>query len=302
MPKSYRLRIVDVFTEKQLAGNPLAVVLAADDISAETMQAVARETNLSETTFVLRPEKSGAARVRIFTPHAELPFAGHPTIGTAWVLIDEGAVDRKDEEFTLEEKIGPVPVRVERSGEAMVLWMTHPVVEFGQIIEARGGLAEAMGLTEDDLMADIPIQVASTGVPFLYVALRDRAAVDRARSNGEALTRVLERYQSPPVLLFAANGTNRVYSRMFGPHSLTQIMEDPATGSASGPLGAFAVKYGIVRRQSTVRLVSEQGTRMGRQSFIHIRLRFQDSRDVPVSIEVGGSVVPVITGMLGLPA
>src|SRR5713101_3277780 len=124
--RRYRLRWVDVFTDKALAGNPLAVVLQADGLSTTQMQAIARETNLSETTFVLRPETAGhAAKVRIFTPHAELPFAGHPTIGTSWVLLDEGLVAETDS-FTLEEGVGPISVRVDRSGAGLVLWMLHP--------------------------------------------------------------------------------------------------------------------------------------------------------------------------------
>src|SRR5207245_11438174 len=142
------LRWVDVFTDRPLAGNPLAVVLEADGLSDQQMQAIARETNLSETTFVLPPEKrEHAAKVRIFTPHVELPFAGHPTVGTAWVLLDEGLVSPDGTAFTLEEGVGPMPVRVDRSAGAMVLWMTHPTVRSGEPIAERDQLAAALGLT-----------------------------------------------------------------------------------------------------------------------------------------------------------
>jgi len=299
--RRYRLRWVDVFTERALAGNPLAVVLQPDGLSTAQMQAIARETNLSETTFVLPPEAAGhAARVRIFTPHVELPFAGHPTIGTGWVLLDEGTVERHTESFVLEEGVGPVPVRVDRSGPMPRLWMTHPPVKYGEVIGRRGDIATALGLTLGDLVREVPIQVASTGLAFLYVALRDAHAVDAAVSNGEALTDVLDAHGLPPVFLFAAIGGNRLYSRMFGAHSATRTVEDPATGSASGPLGAFAVRYGLVPRAAEVSIVSEQGTRMGRQSFVRIKLSYADGAGDPSRIEVGGSVVPVMTAELSV--
>lgn len=300
MTKPYRLRTVDVFTDRALAGNGLAVVLAADGISTASMQAIAREMNLSETAFVFPAQKGGTARVRIFTPHAELPFAGHPTVGTAWVLLDEGLAPKSASALTLEEEIGPVPVRVERSASHMLLWMSHPPVRFGEVIENRAEVAGALGLTENDLLADVPIQVVSTGVPFAYVALTDSRAVDAATSNGERLARALAAYDLPAVFLFARLDDHHLYSRMFGPHSLTQIIEDPATGSASGPLGAFAVHYGLVPRAASVDVVSEQGTHMGRQSFVHVKLAYREGREDPVQIEVGGSVVPVLTGTLTL--
>jgi trans-2,3-dihydro-3-hydroxyanthranilate isomerase len=299
--RRYRLRWVDVFTERALAGNPLAVVLQADGLSTTQMQAIARETNLSETTFVLPPDKrEHAAKVRIFTPHVELPFAGHPTVGTGWVLLDEGLVSADAAGFTLEEGVGPIPVKVDRSGGSVVLWMTHPIVKFGETIEQRDELAAALGLTVAHLQPDVPIQIVSTGAPFVYVALRDAAAVDRAVASGDALTIVLDPHGLPAVFLFTAVGSHRLYSRMFGPHSATRIVEDPATGSASGPLGAFAVRYGLVPRAPQVSIVSEQGTKMGRQSFIQIKLAYSTDAAFPERIEVGGSVVPVMTAELSV--
>jgi trans-2,3-dihydro-3-hydroxyanthranilate isomerase len=299
--RRYRLRWVDVFTDRALAGNPLAVVLQAEGLSTVQMQAIARETNLSETTFVLPPEKrEHAAKVRIFTPHAELPFAGHPTVGTGWVLLDEGLVGSDTLSFTLEEGVGPIPVRVARGAKTTVLWMSHPPVKFGDVIEERKDIAAALGLTVGDLQPEVPIQIVTTGAPFLYVALKDAAAVDRAVSSGESLTGVLDRHGLPQVFLFAATGGNRLYSRMFGPHSLTRIVEDPATGSASGPLGAFAVRYGLIPRAVEVLIVSEQGTKMGRRSFIQIKLAYSTDANIPDRIEVGGSVVPVMTAELSV--
>jgi trans-2,3-dihydro-3-hydroxyanthranilate isomerase len=293
--RRYTIHFVDVFTERALAGNQLAVVLDAAGIPGDVMQRLAKEMNISETTFVLAPDDPrNLARVRIFTPASELPFAGHPTIGTAWVLYTEGLVPGGALEFTLEEGIGPVPVRGERGESVLRFWMTHPKASFGKVLFERAAAAAALGLSETDLVPDVPIQAVTTGVPFVFVALRDAEAVDAAVSEKERLGKV---YAGEGVFLFAALGDGRLYSRMFAPHIL-DIHEDPATGSASGPLGAFAVKYGLVPRSSQVSIVSEQGTKMGRQSFVHIKLEYPPDGDVPSKIEVGGSVVPTLKGEL----
>lgn len=292
--KRYTVHVVDVFTERPLAGNQLAVVLDAEGIPGEVMQRIAKEMNVSETTFVMAPVQAGnAARVRIFTPGSELPFAGHPTIGTAWVLHTEGLVPGGALEFKLEEGVGPVSVRGEQGAGGLRFWMTHPKVSFGRVLSDRAAAAAALGLLETDLVPDVPIQVATTGVPFAYVALQDARTVDSAASEKDRLGRVFDE----GVFLFASLGENRLYSRMFSPHVL-DIHEDPATGSGSGPLGAFAVKYGLVPRSSAVSIVSEQGTKMGRQSFVHIKLSYLANGDVPQTIEVGGSVVPTLKGEL----
>ena len=159
-------------------------------------------------------------------------------------------------------------------------------------------MAAALGLTTEQLTPDIPIQVVETGLPFVFVALRNRQAVDAAVSSGEALTAVFDVHGLPPVFLFATTGSNRLYSRMFAPHTSVRIGEDPATGSASGPLGAFAVRYGLIPRATRLSIMSEQGTKMGRQSFVHIELEYPPDSEAPSRIEVGGSVVPVMTAEL----
>ncbi len=295
---SYPIHIVDVFTDQALAGNQLAVVLDAGDIPADVMQRVAREMNFSETTFVMAPTETGhAARVRIFTPGTELPFAGHPTVGTAWVLATQGLVPGGALEFTLEESVGPVPVRGERTPTGITFWMTHPPLTFGEVIGHRGRIAESIGLQESDLVPDVPLQVASTGVEFLYMALKDRHAVDSAVSDKIQMRKAYDGREALPIFLFAADGANRLYSRMFAP-DIIGVDEDPATGSASGPLGAFAVKYGLVPYARRVAITSEQGTKMGRRSIIHILLEYGADGEVPTRIEVGGSVMPVVVGTL----
>ncbi len=295
---SHKIFTVDVFTERPLAGNQLAVVLDAHDIPADLMQRIAKEMNIAETTFVLPPDDPAhAARIRIFTPAEELPFAGHPTIGTAWVLATHGLVPGGALEFTLEETVGPVPVRGVNGPGGLVFWMTHPQTSFGEVFENRLEVAAAVGLTEHDLVAGVPIQVAQTGLPFLFAALRDARSVDAAVPNAQNLRALFHTARPMPVFIFASLGKNRLYSRMFAPHIL-DIPEDPATGSASGPLGAFAVKSGFVPRAPKVSMVSEQGTKMGRQSLINIEMEYGESPDIPTRVEVGGSVRPMIAGTL----
>jgi trans-2,3-dihydro-3-hydroxyanthranilate isomerase len=291
----HQVRIVDVFTDKALAGNQLAVVLDGKDLSAKLMQRIARELNFSETTFILPPDDPAhAAKVRIFAPTVEMPFAGHPTIGTAWVLADEGLIPGGKLEFVLEEKVGPVPVRGEKKNGGVVFWMTHPKLTYGEVLP-HSRVAAAIGLKEADVVESVPAQVASTGNPHVYVALRDAQAVDAAVSDHSRLATVLGPNSAFGLFLFAVNGENRLYSRMFS----LDIPEDPATGSASGPLGAFAVRYGLVERAPKVEIVSEQGTKMGRQSFVHIELAYDDDdADIPSRIDVGGSVMPVLKGEL----
>ena len=294
---------VDVFTERVFGGNPLAVVFEGAGLSDAEMQAIAREMNCSETTFLLPPTRPDCeARVRIFTPARELPFAGHPTIGTAWVLATEELLPPNTHRFNLEEGIGPVEVTLEgEPTQPSLLWMRHGEARFGPELTRRAGFAKALGLAESDLLAGAPICTGSTGNAFLYIPLRDRQVVDRARLDVPALLAVQGEGPNVGVFVFAPDPdpkAGRVYSRMFAPHT-SGIPEDPATGSASGPLGAYLVERGLVTPAETVEIVSEQGTHMGRPSFIRIRVGMVAGR--VSEILVGGSVVPVIEGRLRLP-
>ncbi len=303
--RAYRFVQVDVFTEQIFGGNPLAVFPDASGLQDAEMQAIAKEMNLSETTFVLPPtDPTCAARVRIFTPARELAFAGHPTIGTAFVLASSGRLPTGSTDLALEEGVGSVPVRLEGDPAAPAfLWMRHPPATFGSQLLERDALAHALRLSPADLLDDAPIVVGSTGSPFLYVPLRNREAVDCAELDVPALLAIFADEAAVGVFIFAPDGVDAssnqwVYSRMFAPHT-SGIPEDPATGSASGPLGAYLVRYGLVPSSDHARIVSEQGTKMGRQSFVHIRVR---RGGTPTEeIEVGGSVVPVLEGELRLP-
>jgi trans-2,3-dihydro-3-hydroxyanthranilate isomerase len=314
--REYRFVQVDVFTERVFGGNPLAVVFDAKGLGDGEMQAIAREMNCSETTFLLPPTRPDcAARVRIFTPAREVPFAGHPTIGTSWVLATEKLLPANSLRFNLEEGIGPVEVTLE--GEPTkpgFLWMRHGEARFGAELTNRAGFAGALGLAESDLLAGAPVCTGSTGNTFLYIPLRDRDAVDRACLDVPALLAAQGEGPNLGVFVFAPDpdpraGAGRgaaegepsgykVYSRMFAPHT-SGVPEDPATGSASGPLGAYLVERGLVAPAATVDIVSEQGTRMGRQSFIRIRIGMSGGRIGPIL--VGGRVVPVIEGRLRVP-
>jgi trans-2,3-dihydro-3-hydroxyanthranilate isomerase len=305
--RRYRFAHVDVFSERAFAGNQLAVVFDAADLSAGAMQDIAREMNLAETTFVLpsrRPEC--VARVRIFTPAREMPFAGHPTIGTAWVLAAHGLVPAGTAGFALDEEIGAVPVELEGDPRApRFVWMRHRDATFEAEVGDRDGVAAALALEADDLLPGAPIESGTTGNAFLYVPLRDAATVDRVVVDARRLEAVAPATAHIGIFVLAPDpdpAARRVYTRMFAPaHG---VAEDPATGSASGALGAYLVRHRLVRADGATRIVSEQGTKMGRQSFVHVALTARDTPSgvVATDIRVGGSVVPVIEGTLRAPA
>lgn len=295
----YRFYQVDVFSDHIFGGNALAVFPDASGICETEMQSLATEMNLSETTFVFPPrDRAAVAMVRIFTPSRELPFAGHPTLGTAYVLATLGRVTNRS--WILEEQIGPVRIRIEDNPSAAdVIWMEQPLPSFGEAIQKRDTLASGLGLISSDLL-DIPIRIGSAGVPFLFVACTSQEAVDRAR----IIDLRLSGFQSPEpqgAFIFspsALDGELCVYSRMLGFERLG-ILEDPATGGASGPLGAFVVQEGISQVSELVRIVSRQGVRMGRPSNVLIELTYE--RDRLRKVEVGGQVVPVLDGTVALP-
>ena len=300
--RRYRFVQVDVFSERAFAGNQLAVVFDAHDLSTAEMQAIAREMNLAETTFLLPSRRAECAmRVRIFTPAREMPFAGHPTIGTAWVLAAHGLAPAGADRFVLDEEIGPVPVELEGDPRApRFVWMRDRDATFDEEVRDRDGVAAALGLKTDDLLPDVPIQAGSTGNAFLYVPLRDRGTVDRVVVDARRLEEFAPAIAHIGIFVLAPDpdpAARSVYTRMFAPaHG---VAEDPATGSASGALASYLVKHRLVRADGATRIVSEQGTKMGRQSFVHVSLRAQDG--VATDLRVGGRVVPVIDGTLRVP-
>jgi trans-2,3-dihydro-3-hydroxyanthranilate isomerase len=281
---------VDVFTDRAFGGNPLAVITNGRGVETETMQAIAKEFNLSETTFVLPPDDPRHDwRVRIFTPGSELPMAGHPTIGTTFVLAREHMIRRDGAEtnIVLEEGVGPIPVRVEfRGGEPSFAEMSQPLPKFGPELKDRSAAAEMLSLNADDIDDRLPAEVVSCGVPFLYVPLRTLDAARRARPRADLMARASERDGVPPeVFVFTREVEHEgstVHSRMFAPG--LGITEDPATGGASGPLGCYLVRHGLAPAVNEI--ISEQGLEMGRPSRIHIRIE-QDG-DRITAVRVGG--------------
>jgi trans-2,3-dihydro-3-hydroxyanthranilate isomerase len=250
-----------------------------------TMQRIARELNLAETAFILPPTRADcAARVRIFTPAKEMRFAGHPTIGTAYVMVEEGRVETQ--QFSLQEEVGPVPVRVER-GPRTRLWFSTPDVEEGPTYDPTE-CAAVLGLERADLLEVTP-QRLSAGNPTIFVPLKNRAAVDSAWLDPAGM-RQLRGADPELACVFVFTPTPEgAYSRMFAPEY--GIAEDPATGSATGPLAAFMMRHGLISRAAGTRFVSEQGTKMGRRSLLHVQVNGEGGSQ---SIEIGGHVTPLI--------
>lgn len=285
-------RVVDVFTEQVLEGNALAVFTDASGIEPATMQRIARELNLAETTFVLPATRSDCvARVRIFTPRRELQFAGHPTIGTSFVLRDEGRVPATMSGFSLEENVGPVAVRVD-TGEHPKLWLTTPPIETGRVYDSAL-VAKVLGLNANDLL-DIEPQLLSAGNPTVFVALRDKEAVDRAWIDLTGM-RQLRAADPVPTCVFVFTPTPEgAYSRMFAPEFGA---EDAATGSSTGPLAAYMMRQGLISNSTGTRMVSEQGTKMGRRSLLHVHILGKNGAE---GIEVGGYTMPLVTATMNL--
>jgi trans-2,3-dihydro-3-hydroxyanthranilate isomerase len=277
-------------------GNPLAVFPDASGISEATMQRIARELNLSETTFVLPSSRGNcAARVRIFTPACELAFAGHPTLGTAYVLLKEGMIAAGAKNFRLEEKAGPISVRVESGPhDRPLLWLRTPKIAEGRSYE-RQAAAQALGLDLSDLL-DFPPQWLSAGAAFIFVALREPAAVDRAWIDLSGMKLLAGNSHEPTGLFVFAPTSEGAYSRMFAPEF--GIPEDPASGGATGPLAAYMMRYGLASNAPGARFISEQGTRMGRRSILHVRI---DGVRGAHGIEVGGHVTPIAEAAMTLP-
>lgn len=226
---------VDVFTTTQFGGNPLAVFPDARNLDAAFMQRIAFELNLSETTFVMPSERDDCdVRVRIFTPRSEMPMAGHPTVGTAFVLgaLAEQAGDVRDR-MVFEEGVGPVPVERVRTASGEVRWrMTQPRPRFAPGPEA-GEVAAALGLDRDDLEPALPIEAVATGPPFVCVALRSLEALGRARADAERWRKIETRSDGALPYLFVPTGAGTARARMFAPSQ--GIAEDAATGGAAGP-------------------------------------------------------------------
>lgn len=279
-----RLAWVDVFAAEQMTGNPLAVVLDADPWPAARMQAFAAELGLSETTFVTAARSGGDARVRVFTPARELPMAGHPIVGTAWVLHAAGRIG---EHASLETGAGMLAVRVQGS----VATMTQAEPQAGAVVDA----AEVAAAAGVPAAASPPAQIWSTGVPQLMLAT-DPASLEGARPDLEALCALGERDGWLGVSVYAVTSASgaRVQARVRHFAPLVGVPEDPVTGSAAGALGACLAAAGMGDGDGDLSLVVTQATEAGRGGEVAVRVSAPGG--VPRRVQVGGRVVPLFEG------
>jgi trans-2,3-dihydro-3-hydroxyanthranilate isomerase len=275
---NYRFVIADVFTDRPLAGNQLAVFTDAREIPEERLQTLARELNFSETVFVYPAVGEGHASLRIFTPASEVPFAGHPTLGTAFVLAGPLQLG----EIRLELRVGVIPVRLEREGARITFgWMTQPVPTVDPYT-AEDELLAALGVASSQL----PVEVYDNGLQHVFVMLAGEGEVAALEPNLSALMRL------PDVLgvnCFAGSGT-RWKTRMFAPAG--GVPEDPGTGSAAGPLACHLVRHGLVEPGTELEI--SQGAEVARPSTLYARVEGSAGRIEKV--EVGGSAVIVARG------
>jgi trans-2,3-dihydro-3-hydroxyanthranilate isomerase len=292
--------LVDVFSSGPFRGNQLAVFHDAGRLKAAQMQTLAHEMNFSESTFVIpAPRRADPLRVRIFTPRREIPMAGHPTIGTAWVLASRGALQIGD--ATLRLGVGDTMVTIEgKARKPAFIWMSHKPVEFGERREDPDRIATGLGIDTVDVRDDLPIEAVSSGNPFLFVPLTSVDALKRCVSNSSALCKLFGGgSRMLPVYLFVCEGspTTSVRARMFAPHT-DGITEDPATGSAAAPLGAYLRAHGLIGSAARARFQVIQGVEMGRRSEITVEV-LNTTGDRP-SIRIGGRCALVGEGQMRL--
>ncbi len=274
--------LVDVFTDRRFGGNQLAVFRDGRGLTSEQMQAIAKELQIAETTFVLPREKDGDHRVRIFTPTREMPFAGHPTVGTTWVLCAG-----RDGTLRLELGVGTIGVAA-RDG---FVEMEQPLPTFGRIFVDLAAVARSLSLDPMDLVPEFPIQQLSLGVPLSFVRVRGLDAMRRIRAVPGPIEEPLYVFTTETV-----EPGSTIHARMFG--VCIGITEDPATGGAQGPLAAYCVRYGILPAAPEVRMRTEQGFEIGRRSILDTRLSMQGSRIT--GIHVGGRVMAMGGGCFDL--
>lgn len=288
--------IADVFTEAQFGGNQLAVFTDGSGLDAAAMQNIAREMNYSETTFLFPPEQGGDYRVRIFTPGQELPFAGHPLVGTANVIVSERmkAWSKPLTPVTLETGVGPIHVEVRiEDGQTGRTTMTQPLPKVRSTYANTDALARALSLDPSQIAySGLPVETIFNGIAVMIVPIKSRAAIERITLDGGALERISNEVGASTVLAFTRETvlpTSTVHCRVFAPAA--GVSEDAATGSANGPLGFYLVRHKLVEGQSTTRIVSEQGFEMKRPSLLYIDVDVDSTSSDVTAVRVGGGVV-----------
>ncbi|MFL6213350.1 MAG: PhzF family phenazine biosynthesis protein [Blastocatellia bacterium] len=291
-----RFIIADVFTEKQFGGNQLAVFTDARGLDAETMQEIAREMHFSETTFLFPPESGGDYRVRIFTPETELPFAGHPLVGTGYVIVAERMKQwsAPTTRVTLEAGVGPITVEIntenQRAGHTV---MTQPLPVVKGSLDDVTALAKALSLEPADIESTgLPVEAFYNGITVMVVPVASLGAVERIKPDTGALERISDEMGAQTVLVFTretVTESGTVHCRVFAPAA--GVVEDAATGSANGPLGYYLVRHHIVEVEAVTRVLSEQGFEMHRPSLLHIEVDVDPSTNEVAGVRVGGGVV-----------
>lgn len=295
----------DVFTTQPFGGNPVAVFPEADGLKDDELQQIAREMNLSETVFVFPPiDPAAAARLRIFTPTQEIPFAGHPVLGTFYVLAHLKRIALNEGVTCLMQEcnIGVFPVEVHsEQGRVVRVVMSQPKPEFLEPIKAVDevySVGRALGLPKPGVVeTNWELQVVSTGLPVLIVPVRTLTAVRSIIPDASAITPICERFGANGIMVFTTvtvESFTSVHARMFAPK--IGILEDPATGSAAGALGAYLVHHGIVEVGPTTEILVEQGYEIDRPSRILVQV--ESDNDVIQGVKVGGYCVMVVEGTL----
>lgn len=304
-PVAYRYLHYDVFTNTPLTGNQLAVFTNPAGLTTEDMAAITREMNFSECTFVFPPEQVHTqVRLRIFGLGGEMRFAGHPVIGSTFALAHEKIVKPGQSRIVMGLGLGPTPVDLEWNApsggkgdrELAFAWMTQQRPFFGATLPARDQMAAALGIEPSAIRAGLPIEEVSCGTPFLFVPLTTREAVDRCVLDPRATENVFKQagVVRRGIFVFSTEAGDdgaAAYSRMLG-----SGREDPATGSASGPLGCYLVKHGLFTPEPGRTIVSRQGVKMGRPSWIHIRIT--GTPEEITEVKVGGNSVLVGEGRI----
>jgi trans-2,3-dihydro-3-hydroxyanthranilate isomerase len=295
--RPYHYRLIDVFTDRRFSGNPLAVFPDARGLDTEHMQRIARELNHAETTFVFPPADAAYDySVRVFSPHAELPTAAHPTIGTAFALAREQAKvpSIPPERLVFDEVTGPVSV----SMVSPVTTTRQEPPTFGARYPEPQTAAAVLSLPADDLLPGLPIQAVSSSVSYLIIPLASLEALQRVRLRGDIWERTIRRFEAPHIFAFAMGseeaGGATATARMFAP--ALGISEAPATESACGPLAAYLVRYRLVPPRRDQMFIFEQGASIGRPSVIHVSAR-QEGESL-TELRIGGQCVVVGEGMI----
>ncbi|MEE8493819.1 MAG: PhzF family phenazine biosynthesis protein [Nitrospirales bacterium] len=295
----------DVFTDRPFGGNPVAVVPEAMGLSDRELQQIAREMNLSETVFVFPPtDPAATAKLRIFTPTQEIPFAGHPVLGAFFVLAKLGRLPSKDTATRLlyECNLGSFPLEIQaREGEILRVVMSQPKPQFLGVVDDLKDLfeiANALSLPKSQITdTKLPVEVVSTGLPIIIVPVRTLTGVRSITPNVSAINDLCTRHGAKGLMAFTTmtvEEASAVHTRMFAPP--IGVLEDPATGSASGALGAYLVQNGVVEVGPMTEILAEQGYELERPSRILIQVESDD--DAIQQVKVGGQVVMVIEGTL----